>query len=186
MWPDVRNIGQERNQPNCASGFSTIFSFSLQTFHTKTTSVDILDIVIRTFLSRRYGLLLRKIQSFDQLFCREISRTFVMECVNMGWQACATPEYVVWSSRLCYIFAFTSRSLNERLFLYGTMCGSLKIWFSDDCCCISYQFLIKVSLRFGTSWWYCVLKDKIRFSFFFVGGGLVSFVDISLLGVCCQ
>ena len=43
---------------------SRLFFFSLQTFHTKTTSVAILDIVIRTFLSRRYGLLLRKISEF--------------------------------------------------------------------------------------------------------------------------
>ena len=48
-------------------------------------------------------------------------------CVNMGWQAYVTPEYVVWFSRLCYIFALTIMSLSERHFLYDIMGGSLKI-----------------------------------------------------------
>ena len=61
------------------------------------------------------------------------------------------PEYVVWSS------------------LYDIMCGSLKIRFSNHgCCCIRYHFLVKVSLRFGTAGWYCLMKGKIRFFFFFV------------------
>ena len=111
------------------------------------------------------GFFCEKFQSFDELFSREISRTFVMECVNMGWQAYATPEYVAWFSRLRYIFALTSTSLSERPFLYDTMGGSLKIWFSDGCCCMRYHFLIKISLRFGTPWWYCVMKNKIRFCF---------------------
>ena len=106
---------------------SRLFFFILQTFHTKTTSVAIWDAVIRTFLSRRYRLLLRKIQSFDQLFSREILRTFVTEWVNMGGQAYTTPEYVVWFSRLCYTFALTSTSLSERPFLYDNMGGSLRI-----------------------------------------------------------
>ena len=83
--------------------------------------------MIRTFLSRRYTLLLRKIQSFDQLFSREILKTFVTEWVNMGGQAYATPEYVVWFSRLCYTFALTSTSLSERPSLYDNMGGSLRI-----------------------------------------------------------
>ena len=29
------------------------------------------------------------------------------------------------------------------------------------------------------------MKDKIRFLICFVGGGFVSFLDTSLLGVCC-
>ena len=58
------------------------------------------------------------------------------------------------------------------------------------------------SLRFGTAGWYCVMKGKIRVFFFFffflafwvflfflvcfVGvGGLVSFLEIFLLRVCC-
>ena len=73
------------------------------------------------------GFFCEKFQSFDQLLSREISRTFVMECVNMGCQAYATPEYFVWFSRLCYIFALTSTSLSERPFLYDTMGGFLKI-----------------------------------------------------------
>ena len=73
------------------------------------------------------GFFWEKFQSFDQLLSREISRTFVMECVNMGCQAYATPEYFVWFSRLCYIFALTSTSLSERPFLYDTMGGFLKI-----------------------------------------------------------
>ena len=46
----------------------------------------------------------------------------------MGWQAYATPEYVIWFSRICYIFAPTSMSLSECAFLYDVMSGSLKIW----------------------------------------------------------
>ena len=42
-------------------------------------------------------------------------------------------------------------SLRERPFLYDIMGGSLKIRFSNDCCCIRYHFLVKVSLRFGTA-----------------------------------
>ena len=55
------------------------------------------------------------------------------------------PEFVVWSS------------------LYDIMWGSLKIRFSNGCCCIRYHFLVKISLRFGTAGWYCFMKGKIRF-----------------------
>ena len=61
------------------------------------------------------------------------------------------------------MLALTSMSLRERPFLYDIMGGSLKIRFSNGCCCIGYHFLVKVSLRFGTAGWYCVLKGKIRF-----------------------
>ena len=54
-------------------------------------------------------------------------------------------------------------SLRERPFLYDIMGGSLKIRFSNGCCCIRYHFLVKVSLRFGTAGWYCVMKGKILF-----------------------
>ena len=74
-------------------------------------------------------------------------------------------------------------SLRERPFLYDIMGGSLKIRFSNGCCCIRYHFLVKVSLRFGTAGWYCVMKGKILFLFCFVGGGLLSFAQISLLRV---
>ena len=78
-------------------------------------------------------------------------------------------------------------SLRERPFLYDIIGGSLKIRFSNGCCCISYHFLVKVSLRIGTAGWYCVMKGKIRFFvlFRFVGGGLLSFAQISLLRVRC-
>ena len=69
--------------------------------------------------------------------------------------------------------------LSERPFLYDIMGGSFKIWFSNGCCCTGYNFLFKISLRFGTIGWYCVIL------FCFVGGGLVSFLEISLLRVCC-
>ena len=93
-----------------------------------------------------------------------------------GWQAYAAPEYVVWFSRLCHIFTLTSMSVS----LYDIMGGSLKIRFSNGCCCIRYHFFVKVSLRFGAAGWYCVMKGKIRFFLFrFVGGGLVSFVQTS-------
>ena len=78
-------------------------------------------------------------------------------------------------------------SLRERPCLYDIMGGSLKIRFTNGCCCIRYHFLVKASLRFGTAGWYCVMKGKIVFFVFhFVGGaGLVSFVQTSLLKVHC-
>ena len=54
-------------------------------------------------------------------------------------------------------------SLKECPFLYDIMDGSLEIRFSNGCCCIRYHFLVKVSLRFGTAGWYCVMKGKTRF-----------------------
>ena len=75
----------------------------------------------------------------------------------MGWQAYAAPEYVIRFSRLCYIFSRASMSLSERPFLYDIMGGSLRIWFSNGCCCIRYHFLVKIYLRFGTAGWYCVM-----------------------------
>ena len=53
--------------------------------------------------------------------------------------------------------------LSECPFLYDIMGGSLKIWFSNGCCCIRCHFVVKIALRFGTAWWYCVTKGKIRF-----------------------
>ena len=79
------------------------------------------------------------------------------------------PEYVAWSS------------------LYDIMCGSLKIRFSNGCCCIRYHFLVKVSLRFGTARRVvlCYEGQDSFFLFRFVGGGPVSFVQTSLLRVRC-
>ena len=55
-------------------------------------------------------------------------------------------------------------SLRECPFLYDIKGGSLKIQFSNGCCsCIRYHFLLRVSLRFETAGWYCVMKGKIRF-----------------------
>ena len=54
-------------------------------------------------------------------------------------------------------------SLTELPFPYDIMGGSLKIWFSNGCCCTRYHFLFKISLRFGTAGWYCVTKGNIRF-----------------------
>ena len=53
--------------------------------------------------------------------------------------------------------------LSERPFLYDIRGGSLKIWFSNSCCCIRYHFHFKVPFRFGTAGWYCVTKGMIRF-----------------------
>ena len=69
-------------------------------------------------------------------------------------------------------------SLRERPFLY-IMDGSLKIRFSNDCCCIRYHLLVKVSLRFRTAAWYCDMKGKIRFFVSFRWKRLVSFVQTS-------
>ena len=70
-------------------------------------------------------------------------------------------------------------TLSERPFLYDVMGGSLKIWFSNGCCCIRYHFLVRISFRFGTG----IASRRARFVslFCFVGGGLVSFLEISLL-----
>ena len=80
-------------------------------------------------------------------------------------------------------------SLRKRPFLYDIKGGSVKIRFSNGCCCIRYHCLVKVSLRFGTSGWYCVKRRAKLFFLFvlfcFVGGGLVSFVQTSLLRVRC-
>ena len=76
-------------------------------------------------------------------------------------------------------------SLSERPFLNDIMGGSLKIWFRNGCCCVRYHFLVTISLRFGTAGWYCVTKGEFRFFVFSLGGGLVSFLEISLLRVCC-
>ena len=54
-------------------------------------------------------------------------------------------------------------SLWECPFLYDIMGGSLNIRLSIGCCCIRYHFRIKISLRFGTAGWYCVMKGKIPF-----------------------
>ena len=54
-------------------------------------------------------------------------------------------------------------SLSERPFLYDIMYSSLKIGFSNGCCCIRYHFLVKISFRFGTAGWCCVAKGKIPF-----------------------
>ena len=80
-----------------------------------------------------------------------------------------------------------SMSLRERPFLCDIMACSLKIRFSNGCCCIRYHFLVKVPLRFGTAGWYCVMKGKIHFFVLFrsVVGGLVSVVQTSLLRVRC-
>ena len=74
-------------------------------------------------------------------------------------------------------------SLTEGPFLYDIMGGSWKIRFTNGFHCIRCLFLVKISLRFGTAGWYCVTKGKIRFLFRFVGGGLVSFFETSLLRV---
>ena len=84
-------------------------------------------------------------------------------CVNWGWQAYTAPKYVFWFSSLCYNFALTSMSLSERPFLYDIMGGSLKISLSNGCCCMKYHLLIRISFRFGTAGWYCVMKGRIRF-----------------------
>ena len=43
---------------------------------------------------------------------------------------------MVWFSRLYYNFVLTSSSLSERPFLYDIMGSSLKISFSNGCCCL--------------------------------------------------
>ena len=73
------------------------------------------------------------------------------------------PKYTFWFSRLYHNFALTSMSLSERPSLYDIMGGSLKISFSNGCCCIKYHLLIRISFRFGTAGWYCVTKGSIRF-----------------------
>ena len=66
-------------------------------------------------------------------------------------------------------------SIRERPCLYDIMGGSLKIRFTNGCCCIRYHFLVKASLRFGTAGWYCVIKGKI---------GFFCFISLEELGLC--
>ena len=68
-------------------------------------------------------------------------------------------------------------SLSGSPFLCDNMASSLKI---------RYHFLVKISLRFGLELLGgIVMKGKIHFFVCFVGGRLVSFLEISLLRVCC-
>ena len=77
----------------------------------------------------------------------------------MVWQAYTTLEYVVWLSRLCYNFTFTSISLSGRPFLHDIMRGSLKIWFSNGCCFIWFHFLVRISFRFGLNYWVVLFHE---------------------------
>ena len=83
--------------------------------------------------------------------------------VNWGWQAYTAPKYVFWFSSLCYNFALMSMSCSERPFLYDIMGGSLRISFSNGCCCMKYHLLSRISFRFGIAGWYCVMKGRIHF-----------------------
>ena len=49
------------------------------------------------------------------------------------------------------LIVLTSMSLSERPFLYDIMGSSLKISFSNGCCCIKCHFLVRISLRFRTA-----------------------------------
>ena len=69
--------------------------------------------------------------------------------------------------------------LSESPFLYDIMGSSLKIRFSNGCCCISYHFLVKISLRFGTAGVYFVMKGNIGFfSLVSLEGGLCPLLKI--------
>ena len=70
-------------------------------------------------------------------------------------------------------------SLSEGPFLYDIMGGAFKIWLSNGCCYIKYQFLVRISVRFGTAGWYCVSKGKILF-FFSLEEGLCLFLKFHL------
>ena len=63
--------------------------------------------------------------------------------------------------------AFVIRmSLSESPFLYDIMGGSVKIRFSNGCCCcIMYHFLVKISLRFET--YFFILFLFFLFYFYF-------------------
>ena len=100
-----------------------------------------------------------------------------LTCVNMVDRPIRLRIMWFGFPRNCHIFPLTSMSLRERPFLY-IMDGSLKIRFSNGCC-IRYHLLVKVSLRFGTAAWYCVMKGKIRFFVSFCWKGLVSLVQTS-------
>ena len=65
-----------------------------------------------------------------------------------------------WFGFLAFVICM---SLSESPFLYDIMGGSVKIRFSNGCCCIMYHFLVKISLRFETAGGYCVMKGKIGF-----------------------
>ena len=74
-------------------------------------------------------------------------------------------------------------SLSECPFLYDIMGKSLKISFSNGCCCIKYYLLIRISFRFGMGG--IVLRRAGFVSLHCsVGGEPVSF--LSLLRRCCK
>ena len=60
--------------------------------------------------------------------------------------------------------------------MYDMMRGSLKISFSNGCCCIRCHVLVKISVRFGTAGWYCVTRGKIGFFVLFRWQGLCPFL----------
>ena len=74
--------------------------------------------------------------------------------------------------------------LSERPFLYDIMGDSLKIWFSNSsgCVSISLGFLSDLGLLGGIM----LLRARFFSLFRFVEGRLGSFLEISLLRVCCR
>ena len=95
-------------------------------------------------------------------------------------------ESVVWFSRCCYIFAFMSMSLSLCSFLYDIMGGSLKIDLAMVVAMLGttslLRFLWHLELLGG------IMLGRGRFVFLFplFRGGLVAFVETSLLRVCCD
>ena len=81
-----------------------------------------------------------------------------------------------WLGFLAFVICM---SLSESPFLYDIKGGSLKIRFSNGCCCIRYHFLVKISLRFGTAGVYFVMKGNIVFfSLVSLEGGLCPLLKI--------
>ena len=80
------------------------------------------------------------------------------------WQACTTSNNGnIYPLSPLYIFALTSMSFSDLLFLKETIGGSLKICWRDGWFCIRCHFPIKTCLSFGTAGWYCVTKGSICF-----------------------
>ena len=79
-------------------------------------------------------------------------------------QACTTSNNGnIYTMSPLYIFALTSMSFSDLLFLKEMIGDSLKICCRDGWFCIRCHFPIKTCLSFGTAGWYCVTKGKISF-----------------------
>ena len=66
------------------------------------------------------------------------------------------------------VLALTSISLKDFSFLKDMIGGSLKIFLSSGCFCITCHFSIKTCLMFGSDGSYFVIRQNVFVSFIFL------------------